>query len=435
MSKFLILEHLKIFFESLRDKLSPVAFSGDYEDLNNTPDLNLAEVAHTGDYDDLENKPTLSNVATSGSYNDLNNKPTIPTAGDYVTAGKRASTFLGNKATAEGYDVVASGAQAHAEGHVTSAIGDQAHTEGSVTQAIGNQAHAEGKGVNAFTFGAKYSAGDDFIITSYPSSKEIKTNQIISIIKNSTTYYGYIYDYNSSTDTISVDFKTAPSSLVEDETFVFTGYESGAYGNYTHVEGNGNTAIGEGAHAEGHNNKAVGVYSHVEGQGARASGAYSHAEGETTAATGTHSHAEGSGSIASGQYSHAEGHSSKALAYASHAEGLSSTADGYYAHAEGENTVAKHRAQHVFGKYNIEDPATSLPLEVGTYVEIVGNGEHNARSNARTLDWNGNEVLAGTLTTSSSGITIGNTTITEAQLQALLNLLSDNIFTVQSEQE
>ena len=56
---------------------------------------------------------------------------------------------------------------------------------------------------------------------------------------------------------------------------------------------------------------------------------------------------------------------------------------------------------HVFGTYNF-DPAhgaTSGFNTKGTYVEIVGNGTANsARHNARTLDWDGNEVLAGRLT-------------------------------------
>lgn len=60
----------------------------------------------------------------------------------------------------------------------------------------------------------------------------------------------------------------------------------------------------------------------------------------------------------------------------------------------------------------------------GTYVEIVGNGKNpSTRSNARTLDWNGNEWLAGGLTTTGA-ITIGSTTLTEMQLQSLLALLS-----------
>lgn len=57
------------------------------------------------------------------------------------------------------------------------------------------------------------------------------------------------------------------------------------------------------------------------------------------------------------------------------------------------------------------------------YLETVGKGTRDdLRSNARTLDTSGNEVLAGTLTCNTS-ITIGSTTITEAQLIALLATL------------
>lgn len=81
-------------------------------------------------------------------------------------------------------------------------------------------------------------------------------------------------------------------------------------------------------------------------------------------------------------------------------------------------TIANHESQHVFGEYNEADPSQAEAYERGTYVEIVGKGTaYNARSNARTLDWNGNEWLAGNLT-------LGSTTLTEAQLQALLALLS-----------
>ena len=75
-----------------------------------------------------------------------------------------------------------------------------------------------------------------------------------------------------------------------------------------------------------------------------------------------------------------------------HTEGDFTFANGYASHAEGKETKASSNYQHVSGKYNIEDTS-------GTYAEIIGNGTaNNARSNARTLDWSGNEVLAGSLT-------------------------------------
>lgn len=70
---------------------------------------------------------------------------------------------------------------------------------------------------------------------------------------------------------------------------------------------------------------------------------------------------------------------------------------GISATALGENTKALNKAQHVFGRFNI--PSQSITGQpYGTYVEIVGNGiDNDDRSNARTLDWEGNESLAGSL--------------------------------------
>lgn len=58
------------------------------------------------------------------------------------------------------------------------------------------------------------------------------------------------------------------------------------------------------------------------------------------------------------------------------------------------------------------------------YLEIFGNGiDSDHKSNARTMDWKGNEELAGTFKCQKQ-ITIGSTTMTEANLQALLALLN-----------
>lgn len=178
---------------------------------------------------------------------------------------------------------------------------------------------------------------------------------------------------------------------------------------------------------EEYRNKATGDYAHVEGGEAYpednvyypniASGIASHAEGSETTASGNYSHAEGNRTTASGICSHAEGSETTASGNTSHAEGEGTTASGIASHAEGEGTIANHRSQHVFGQNNIEDPSTDPSYSRGTYVEIVGNGTDDTRSNARTLDWSGNMWLAGSLS-------LGNTTITEAQLQSLLALLN-----------
>lgn len=79
------------------------------------------------------------------------------------------------------------------------------------------------------------------------------------------------------------------------------------------------------------------------------------------------------------------------IGFYSSAEGYGVTASGDYSHAEGQNTIASKPAQHVFGKNNVEDTQAG-----GKYVEIVGNGSAaNRPANARALDWEGNEYLAG----------------------------------------
>lgn len=78
---------------------------------------------------------------------------------------------------------------------------------------------------------------------------------------------------------------------------------------------------------------------------------------------------------------------------------LAGTASGTYSVAEGDGTIANHKSQHVFGEYNTEDVNTNGATARGSYVEMVGNGTGSTnRSNARTLDWEGNEVLSGSMT-------------------------------------
>lgn len=152
--------------------------------------------------------------------------------------------------------------------------------------------------------------------------------------------------------------------------------------------------LGPYAQAFGSGTIASGEYSHAEGAGPKASGAASHAEGYSTTASGQTSHAEGNRTEASSPNSHAEGDSTTASGNSSHAEGYITTASGEYSHAEGRTTIAQGNNQHVQGKYNIADT---------TSAHIVGNGSDSSnRSNAHTLDWNGNAWFAGDVYTGST---------------------------------
>jgi hypothetical protein len=112
--------------------------------------------------------------------------------------------------------------------------------------------------------------------------------------------------------------------------------------------------------------------------------------------------AEGSSTRANGNYSHAEGIQTTAGGNSSHAEGDGTIASGSRAHAQNFFTIAQRRSQTVIGEYNIADTSGADNTELGAYSFIIGNGTIDARSNALTVDWNGNGVFAGKITVGSA---------------------------------
>lgn len=153
-----------------------------------------------------------------------------------------------------------------------------------------------------------------------------------------------------------------------------------------------------------------------------ATGEYSHAEGWRVIASGRRSHAEGDRVEASGSASHAEGMFTTASGDESHSEGSNTVASGTVSHVEGLNTIASGRNQHVQGKYNIEDNSD-------IYAHIVGNGNsENTRSNAHTLDWDGNAWFAGDVFVGGSSQTSGDKLMKEptGTKGQLLGFTADN---------
>ena len=118
---------------------------------------------------------------------------------------------------------------------------------------------------------------------------------------------------------------------------------------------------------------------------------YCVAIGDTAEATNYSAIAIGTDVVAGGMYSHAGGYETDSLGYVSYTEGAYTKATGDYSHAEGYGTIASTTAQHVQGKYN-------LPDEDSKYLHIIGNGESDSsRSNAHTVDKDGNGWFAGTV--------------------------------------
>lgn len=106
--------------------------------------------------------------------------------------------------------------------------------------------------------------------------------------------------------------------------------------------------------------------------------------------------------------------SSGIIGHKSMVHGDGNLARGMYSFASGEGLQAHQRDHHVFGSYNVPDTSGRAPSSTkGVYIEIVGNGDSDSnRSNARTLDWNGNEYIAGALN-------VGNAATTRANIGAM----------------
>lgn len=97
----------------------------------------------------------------------------------------------------------------------------------------------------------------------------------------------------------------------------------------------------------------------------------------------------GNGGYNNGDRATCEGYMTKASGNYSHAEGRETQAVGECTHAEGRETIANGIYQHVEGKYNVADNESK-------YIHIIGNGiDDNNRSNALTLDWDGNLAVSG----------------------------------------
>lgn len=244
---------------------------------------------------------------------------------------------------------------------------------------------------------------------------------------------------------VKLDFNYMPDNVYHSEN---APVKFGA-GKNSAVQGEGTNATGQNSHAEGRRTEATAAEAHAEGIYTQADGYGSHAEGKYTKATGSYSHAEGDTTEASGINSHAEGEHTVANRLSMHAEGKYNLYDnakyldvvssgiefswnnmyaaseytfdadtGYYTLVNAEpkseaviglyyasayqykNGIIDHLEKPISlidsNRYRTEDHNSSLAANVqGKYVHVVGNGNKSARSNAHTLDWDGNGWFAG----------------------------------------
>lgn len=314
--------------------------------------------------------------------------------GSYSHSEGYNTNALNEASHAEGYKTTASGKSSHAEGRDTQAIGDFSHVEGRETKTIGANSHASGYRTIAGCKGYHIRGIDAdnkkiYLSSVYPTTETIPTISTTDYTDTSFETPGYNVGEGFSLITAShYHFTGLKIVSIKNNVVTFSGTlpfteipvvslnRSWRYTFFVPAQPEiGAVTFTFSSHAEGENTKALGAYSHAEGEFTIAVGNYSHAEGEETKA-GVNAHAEGRATVATGEYSHAEGAGSRAL--------------GGCSHAEGNWTVASGDSQHVQGKFNKDSGSN--------YAHIVGNGTSvSNRSNAHTLDWEGNAWFAGNI--------------------------------------
>lgn len=287
----------------------------------------------------------------------------------------------------------------------------------------------------SYTSGGSFSIGNTFDYISFNETNQSSTQ--IGIVADAISFTG---------DTVTAPTPTAGTNNTQIATTAFvnsavavvksTGTNSGAGGdlNYTDASGLNSLAYGGSATASGEGSIAF--------SGATASGDFSLAHGRqwakanyTTTASGAHSlafglsaKAEGNESLALGQGTTVTGNFGVALGNQTTAGGgalamgQKSSATGALSTAIGNELLAPGRNAFVIGQYNIEDTDdgsnyTAYGSGAKKYVFTVGNGTkvNNVvtRSNALTLDWNGNLAANSAqlnnlnLPTTSGGSTYG----------------------------
>lgn len=216
-------------------------------------------------------------------------------------------------------------------------------------------------------------------------------------ITSTTTVTRYIY--------ITTWERTESSTYTPAYLFGRQNISDVSYGKYAFVTGVDSIASGDISHVEGYETKTLSPYTHAEGSQTIAgselyqypyhAGESAHAEGDKTIARGQGSHSEGSETYAEGNFSHAEGIHTQALANMSHTQNIWTVAD-----YPGQTVIGRYNKATVSGEGTEASPYQYT--DIGEEAFIIGNGDGSLidddtsyRSNAFTVDWNGNVNAAG----------------------------------------
>lgn len=185
-----------------------------------------------------------------------------------------------------------------------------------------------------------------------------------------------------------------------------------ASGGYAFAVGRSNNASGDNSVAMGYNSLASGLTSIAIGGTVsgktrnQATQAGAVAIGQSNQSSGYYSIAMGRESVASGAGAVALGYGNTALGNGSFAAGGFTTAGARCSSALGNGTNANGGNSLVAGKFNVIDNAEAAATTgEREFALIIGNGTDDSnRSNAATLDWDGNAVFAGKATVGAAPV-------------------------------
>lgn len=180
------------------------------------------------------------------------------------------------------------------------------------------------------------------------------------------------------------------------------GRYSVAFGVDTKASGDYSAAMGTETTASGQYATAAGIRATASGNGATAMGFESTASGSSSTAAGSGTVANSAQSVAMGFQTKATDDAAVALGYQTEATGLASATMGFGTTANGTSSVAMGSGSEATtanslsaGAYNSANTSAD-----GTLL-VVGNGSPGTRSDALSLDSNGDLEISGTLTESS----------------------------------
>ena len=361
-----------------------------------------------------------------------------------ITASGMGSSIYGDATTNS--TMTASGAGSFIHGEITSngtmaASGMGSSIHGYVSKST-ITASGMGSSVYGFTFNnsTMTASGNGSSIHGYATSNStITASGISSTVYGSTTMGvitasgtgSFIHGLASNGTMAASGMGSSIHGYVSKSTITASGYGSAIYG---HASNSTMTASGIGSfiHGDADGSTTKGSIMTASGRGSSIQG-YVYGSTMTASSNGSviYGYAYNSTITASGMGSAIYGYASESTMTASDAGSV----------ALNESTHALKRAQLAIGSFNTDDSATTTThssnnKHYGTYAFIIGNGTgENARSNALTVDWQGNlDLPAGNFSGVGLAATYNSTTsntnalsITNGSFNALTVDWSGNI--------